>query len=173
MGSATVSRRPTSRKGTQELLRAGWVTTSLLAMSGCAAWSESAERASGTAPAPPCLSLMPYTYVVAFDFDSARINEDGRNVIGEAAAKAMATSHGHLEDIAISVTGHADRVGPDDYNLSLSLRRAEAVRDALLDAGIPAIAITIARRGEDEPLVPTPDGVPEPANRRVEIIISP
>ncbi len=69
----------------------------------------------------------------------------------------------------IVVIGHTDRVGTVPYNDALSLRRAERMRDELVKAGIPAERITVAGRGEREPLVPTADEVAEPRNRRVEI----
>ena len=71
----------------------------------------------------------------------------------------------------IVVIGHTDRVGPVPYNDTLSLRRAERVRDELVKVGIPADRIRVEGRGEREPLVPTPDEVPEPRNRRVEISV--
>ncbi len=70
----------------------------------------------------------------------------------------------------IAVTGHADRSGADAYNMALSQRRANAVRDALVRAGVPANRITTTARGESQPLVPTADGVREPQNRRAEIV---
>ncbi len=69
----------------------------------------------------------------------------------------------------ILVIGHTDRVGQDDQNDRLSLQRAERVRADLGSQGLPADRIPAAGRGEREPLVPTPDGVDEPRNRRVEI----
>jgi outer membrane protein OmpA-like peptidoglycan-associated protein len=69
----------------------------------------------------------------------------------------------------IVVIGHTDRVGTVPYNDALSLRRAERMRDELVKAGIPAERISVAGRGEREPLVPTADEVAEPRNRRVEI----
>ena len=69
----------------------------------------------------------------------------------------------------IVVIGHTDRVGPVPYNDALSLRRAERVRDELVKVGLAAERIRVAGRGEREPLVATPDEVPEPRNRRVEI----
>jgi outer membrane protein OmpA-like peptidoglycan-associated protein len=69
----------------------------------------------------------------------------------------------------IGVIGHTDRVGAVPYNDALSLRRAERVRDELVKVGIAADRIRVAGRGEREPLVPTPDEVAEPRNRRVEI----
>lgn len=69
----------------------------------------------------------------------------------------------------IVVIGHTDRVGTVTANDALSLRRAGRVRDEFVKLGIPLDRITVAGRGEREPLVPTEDGVAEPRNRRVEI----
>jgi outer membrane protein OmpA-like peptidoglycan-associated protein len=55
--------------------------------------------------------------------------------------------------------------------MALSLRRANAVKDALVREGVPAAAITATGVGKAGLLVPTPDGVREPQNRRVEIVI--
>jgi len=108
----------------------------------------------------------PNKYLVLFDFDKSNINADGQTVIDKVVedAKKMGT-------VNISATGHADRSGSESYNMALSLRRADAVRAALIAGGVSADAITVAGRGESEPAVPTPDGVKEPANRRVEIIL--
>lgn len=69
----------------------------------------------------------------------------------------------------IVVIGHTDRVGAVLYNDTLSLRRAERVRDELMKVGIAADRIRVAGRGEREPLVATADEVAEARNRRVEI----
>jgi outer membrane protein OmpA-like peptidoglycan-associated protein len=69
----------------------------------------------------------------------------------------------------IVVIGHTDRVGTLARNDALSLRRAERVRDELVKSGVDAARIRVEGRGEREPLVPTPDEVAEPLNRRVEI----
>lgn len=69
----------------------------------------------------------------------------------------------------IVVIGHTDRVGAVPFNDALSLRRAERVRDELVNVGIAADRILLAGRGEREPLVPTADEVGEARNRRVEI----
>jgi OOP family OmpA-OmpF porin len=87
-------------------------------------------------------------------------------VIDQVLADAAATGA-----VGISATGHADRAGAEEYNMALSLRRADTVREALIAGGIDANTITVAGRGESEPAVPTADGVREQANRRVEIVI--
>lgn len=69
------------------------------------------------------------------------------------------------------VVGHTDTVGSDPFNDKLSLQRAEAVRDALVARGIAAENISAVGRGKRELLVRTADGVAEPRNRRVEIVV--
>jgi len=69
------------------------------------------------------------------------------------------------------VVGHTDKVGSDPFNDKLSLQRAETVRAALTARGIAAANIVAVGRGKREPLVPTAEGVAEPRNRRVEIVV--
>jgi OOP family OmpA-OmpF porin len=106
------------------------------------------------------------TYVILFDFDRSTITDGGQTVINQILADIQARG-----GMGASATGHADRSGSEEYNLSLSLRRADAVREALIAGGVAADAITTAGRGESESAVPTADGVKEQANRRVAVII--
>lgn len=69
----------------------------------------------------------------------------------------------------VIVIGHTDRVGTLEANDALSLRRAQAVRERFIAAGIAADKVSAAGRGEREPVVETADEVAEPRNRRVEI----
>jgi OmpA-OmpF porin, OOP family len=117
------------------------------------------------APAQPA-AVQPETYVVYFDFDRANIKPDAAQILDRAISDAKGGG-----TPSISVTGHADRSGAEDYNLGLSLRRADAVREYLINGGVTAEQITVSGRGEAEPAVPTADGVKEPRNRRVEIIV--
>ena len=71
----------------------------------------------------------------------------------------------------ITVIGHTDSAGTVAYNDALSLKRAEATRQLLVEAGIPSELIKSAGRGSREMLVKTAEGVSEPRNRRVEISI--
>lgn len=128
------------------------------------------EMARKTTPAPAAAPQVavaaPKPFTVFFGFDSDVLTAAGLQIIDDAVARAEQSGI-----VDFSVTGHADRAGPEAYNLDLSLRRANAVRDALIDRGIKASGISVAGRGEAEPAVPTADGVVEPANRRVEIIL--
>ncbi len=116
-----------------------------------------------TPPAPPA-PAPPKPYAELFSFDSAVLSEAAERSV--AADVAKAESSGVID---FSITGHADSAGSESYNLELSLRRASAVRDALMARGVKSNGISVAGRGEAEPAVPTDDGVREPANRRVEI----
>lgn len=67
--------------------------------------------------------------------------------------------------------GHTDRVGSVQFNDALSLRRAQKIRDDLVQLGVAAEQIQVAGRREREPLVATEDEIAEPRNRRVEISV--
>ena len=117
-------------------------------------------------PAPDKNVTAKKTFLVFFDWDQAIIRQDAVEILTEAAAAAR---HGTLA--IIQLTGHADRSGARRYNQSLSERRAVAVQRFLIGKGVPADIIATLGKGEDDPLVATPDNVREPRNRRVEIIL--
>jgi outer membrane protein OmpA-like peptidoglycan-associated protein len=104
--------------------------------------------------------------MVFFDWDRSNRSQQAQATI-QQAANAFKTKG----SARITATGHTDTSGPADYNMALSLRRANAVKDALVRNGVPATAISVIGRGETGLLVPTPDGVREPQNRRVEIVL--
>ncbi|HYZ61908.1 MAG TPA: OmpA family protein [Acetobacteraceae bacterium] len=106
------------------------------------------------------------TYLVFFDWDRADLSDRARQVIAEAAQAST-----RVQVTRIEVNGYTDRSGTAQYNQGLSLRRAQAVAAELVRLGVAREAITIQGFGETRPLVPTPDGVREPQNRRVEIIL--
>jgi OOP family OmpA-OmpF porin len=118
--------------------------------------------------APAAGTMAPGNYTVYFDFDKAVINAAGQQVINQVLADAKM----HPPS-SVSVTGHTDTVGPADYNMALGLRRADAVRTALIAGGVPADKITVASRGFTDLAVPTGPNVREAKNRRAEIILQP
>lgn len=71
----------------------------------------------------------------------------------------------------VEVTGHTDTVGQEDANSKLSLKRAQKIRNWLIDQGIEAEAIEFYGRGEWDLYIKTKDNVEEPKNRRVEVLI--
>jgi outer membrane protein OmpA-like peptidoglycan-associated protein len=73
--------------------------------------------------------------------------------------------------ISIDISGHTDTVGSDQYNDVLSRSRADSIRDLLIQGGVSQDRITVTSHGKGNPLIPTPDGVAEPRNRRVEVTV--
>ncbi|MGG5822773.1 OmpA family protein [Falsiroseomonas sp. HW251] len=117
--------------------------------------------APAAAPAPA------RTYLVFFDWNRADLTDRARQIIDEAATNAQRAG----SVTRIEVSGHADRSGTPQYNQRLSERRAQVVAQELERRGIPRSAMVIQGFGETRPLVPTADGVREPQNRRVEIVL--
>ncbi len=117
-------------------------------------------------PPPPAPAVAPPSFMVFFDWDRANLSQQALNTIKQAAAAYKTKGSAR-----ITATGHTDTSGPEAYNMALSLRRANAVKDALVREGVPAQAIAVIGRGEQGLLVQTADGVREPQNRRVEIVI--
>jgi OOP family OmpA-OmpF porin len=122
--------------------------------------------AAAPTPAPAAQPPREQSFLVFFDFDRAEVTSQGQQVIQRALQTLR--SGGTARIVA---TGHADRAGTDQYNQALSARRAEAVRQALANNGLPPTQVETNARGETQPLVPTADGEREPQNRRVEIVI--
>ncbi len=104
--------------------------------------------------------------VLLFDTGDAKL--DARN---EAILDHASRLYREGRPIIMIVSGSTDAVGSPAKNLLLSLRRATTVAQGLLVRGIPAERTQILAKGETNPAVPGQRGVPEPQNRRVEIII--
>ena len=123
--------------------------------------------AFGAAPAVAAVAPVAAarTFLVFFDWSKADLTDRARQIIGDAA-----TSRGQGVT-RIEVNGFTDRSGPANYNMALSQRRANAVAAELVRRGVPRNEIVTRGFGEENNLVPTADGVREPQNRRVEIIM--
>lgn len=106
------------------------------------------------------------SYLVFFDFDKSDITPEARTIILQAADVAKSN-----KPTSIELIGHTDSVGTAKYNMALSLRRANAVKAVLVAQGVPASEIAVVGRGMTDQLVPTADGVREPQNRRVQIVL--
>ncbi len=101
-----------------------------------------------------------------FNFDKYDLTVDARKVVEEAAKTFKMNGIARIE-----LTGYTDLAGTQAYNLKLSQKRAETVASALDKLGVPRSAMNVMWRGKENPRVPTPDGVREPQNRRVEIVM--
>jgi hypothetical protein len=121
-----------------------------------------AAAAAGAAPAvAPARS-----YLVFFDWDKYNLTDRARQIVAEAAANSTKVQYTKIE-----VNGYTDTSGTPQYNMGLSIRRANTVAAELVKDGVPKAAIAIQGFGETHLLVPTGPNVREPQNRRVEIII--
>src|SRR5215813_10881371 len=101
---------------------------------------------------------------IRFDFDKADIKPEYRDILNRIAGVLMT-----LKGFTIAVYGYTDDIGTQIYNLQLSRRRAEAVRDYLVQAGISPTIMTTKGFGKADPRVPGDSEQARAANRRVEI----
>jgi len=164
VGSLEVS----DKKGSQTLNQA-WQSTETSMLTG----SQGAPKVIGEQQARATVSqaleaepMAPATFVIQFKSGSADLTPESMRLLPgvmEAIRVRKSTD--------IIVSGHTDSVGSDDYNRSLSLRRAKSVANVMVAKGIPRDSIEITYHGKGNPLIPTPDGVSEPRNRRVEITV--
>ncbi len=120
------------------------------------------SAAAATAPNTPSEAR------VYFDFDRAQLGPDAQQILQRIAQQAKQNPNLH-----VVLVGKADRAGTDAYNLALSQRRADAVRQILVSNGVPEANIDARWVGERQPPVPTAPGVREPRNRVVEIAQQP
>ncbi len=141
-----------------------------LAALGCASGSTGVE-ATAAAKAPkapqemttqraPAPSLDP----VYFDTDQAVIRADARRPL-KARAEAIRQ---HPEWGVVTIQGHCDERGTDEYNLALGERRAAAVKRYLVDLGVPASRLETVTYGESRPTVRGHDEMAWRYNRRSE-----
>jgi outer membrane protein OmpA-like peptidoglycan-associated protein len=101
---------------------------------------------------------------IRFDFDKANIKPEYRDILNRIAGILMT-----FKEYTIAVYGYTDDVGTQTYNLQLSQRRAEAVRDFLVQAGISPTILSTKGFGKSDPRVPGDSEQARAANRRVEI----
>jgi outer membrane protein OmpA-like peptidoglycan-associated protein len=106
-------------------------------------------------------------WIVFFDANSVEISPQTAAILDN-----VATAYRSVGRRGFVLAGHTDRAGTSAANLHLARRRAEAVRAALVSRGIPMRAFELEQWGEERTLVETEDGVREPQNRRVEIVIT-
>jgi len=99
-----------------------------------------------------------------FEFDKADLRPEDKELLAKIAGILM-TSH----DYTISVNGHTDDVGTAEYNQKLSERRAQAVRDYLVKAGLSAEILSVEGHGKSRPLVAGNSDAARAKNRRVEL----
>ena len=107
-----------------------------------------------------------FTEAALFDFDKAVLKPEGQEQIKAYREEAK-------DDLSradkVTITGHTDNVGQHDYNATLSLQRAEAVRDYLIVLGADASKFQVIGAGETKPIADNTTDVGRAMNRRVEV----
>src|SRR5207244_13641457 len=101
---------------------------------------------------------------IRFDFDKANVKPEYRDILNRIAGILMT-----LKGYTIAVYGYTDDIGTQTYNLQLSQRRAEAVRDFMMQTGISPTIMSTKGFGKSDPRVPGDSEQARAANRRVEI----
>jgi outer membrane protein OmpA-like peptidoglycan-associated protein len=120
----------------------------------------------------PALSALPdragrfISFLLYFEHDTAKLTQESKNLLPEVLQTIT-----NRESNEVYVVGHTDLVGTEAYNIELSSRRAGHVRDLFVSGGIKSSSLFVSYYGKARPLVPTNDKVPEPRNRRVEVIV--
>ena len=104
--------------------------------------------------------------IVFFAWDRPIIDRDA-----EARLDAVVAAVQRSPGVRIDLSGHTDRSGPAAPNLRSARKRAEAVQAYLASRGVPGAAMRVMSYGETRPLIATADGVREPQNRRVEVVV--
>jgi outer membrane protein OmpA-like peptidoglycan-associated protein len=108
----------------------------------------------------------PRHFTLQYRFESDALTDESAALVPEI----LSTVKG-LAFPEVLVIGHTDTMGDAAANLALGLRRANTVRDILVQAGLAQSIVDVTSHGEADLLVKTPDNTPEPRNRRVEITV--
>lgn len=112
------------------------------------------------------LPQQPQHFLLYFKIESTQLASRSKNVLPDILKQI--DDH---KSQNISVVGHSDTIGDRQYNLQLSQKRSSAIKRLLVKNGVPQEYIKSTSHGEENPLIPTLDNVPEPRNRRVEVIV--
>ena len=148
---------------TSKLLRAFAAGLALSLAAGCAEQQTPPPTTSAYASEA---ELAGAWYQVYFDTNSYAF--DAR---GEMIVKTVAYVVANNDNTRVTVIGKTDRVGTPAANMALSERRADAVRDALVRAGVPASRIDTTWTGERRQAMATADEASEQRNRVVDITV--
>jgi outer membrane protein OmpA-like peptidoglycan-associated protein len=103
---------------------------------------------------------------IKFDFDKADLRPENRELLSRIAGILLSSP-----DFTVGVNGHTDDVGTEEYNQKLSERRAQAVRDYLVEAGLSPEILTVTGWGKSNPRVQGRSSEARAKNRRVELAI--
>jgi OmpA-OmpF porin, OOP family len=116
------------------------------------------------APMPQKISL---NTDALFNFDKADLRPDAKSELDSLLERVRAAN---IEEI--SLVGHTDSIGTDEYNMKLSQRRADAVKSYFVSQGMPAEKIHTEGRGKREPVADNKTKEGRQENRRVDVAVA-
>lgn len=154
--------------GTQTLQKSGDMTQTKGASAAPTAIT-TADPAFISTTFGPALAVEPppaQTFTLLFENGSAVLRAASLGQLDE-----IATASQRRMAVRVSISGHTDATGSDKLNDELARARAEEVRQQLLQRRVNPALISVSSHGKGNPLIPTPDGVAEPRNRRVVVIV--
>ena len=105
--------------------------------------------------------------MINFDFDKSNIRAGDAAILDRKIAILQANP-----GVTVTITGHCDERGSDEYNLALGNRRALAAKEYMVNRGISADRVTTASRGEEQPMDPASTEDAWARNRRDEFAIA-
>lgn len=136
----------------------------LLLVAGCTEYQSPQQRSQAAAVTQP--ELAGAWYQVYFDTNSFDLDTRGQAIV-----RSVAHVVANTDNTRVTVIGRTDRVGSPATNLTLSQRRADRVRDALIMAGVPASRIDASWVGEARQAISTADDASESRNRVVDVTV--
>jgi len=105
-------------------------------------------------------------FILYFEYDTTKLTHGSKDLLPEVLRTIK-----NRKPNEVYVVGHTDLVGTEAYNTELSSKRARYVRDLFVSYGIKPGTFFVSYYGKSRPLVPTKNDVPEPRNRRVEVLV--
>jgi peptidoglycan-associated lipoprotein len=103
---------------------------------------------------------------IHFDFDRFNLRPDALKILDEAIARLQANPN-----IQVTIEGHCDSIGTQQYNLALGERRANSARDYLVSRGIAASRLRTVSYGEDRPIDTNETAAGRARNRRAHLAV--
>lgn len=103
--------------------------------------------------------------IIYFDFDDDKISAESKSELLNFKIELASYTESHIK-----IIGHADQDGSDDYNMNLSKKRAESVKEFIATNNFPSTEVSVSYLGESDLVIPTSDSKAKQRNRRVAII---
>ncbi|HEX4232379.1 MAG TPA: OmpA family protein [Bryobacteraceae bacterium] len=128
---------------------------------------EALNRVAETHRTPTGMTIVLPNSIFRFDFDKANLSQPNRELLSRIAGILLAS-----KAYGLSIFGYTDDIGTPEYNEELSVRRADAVRHYLIQAGIDSSIINVKGYGKTSPLVEGKTSDARAKNRRVEIAVT-